>query len=194
MAKKKSEALEGDVVLIKKYANRRLYNTQKSSYVTLDDLANMIKTGEEFVVQDAKSGDDLTRGVLTQIIFDAENNGNEMLPTNFLRDIIRLYGDTMQGMVPSYLEQAMANFAEQQEKMRESFEKAVSVASPFAGFEQLSKMNSDWIKNSMKLFQSATGAAGEGESPAHESNSEELRNLKAQLNEMQAKLSKLVDE
>ncbi len=99
-----------DVVLIKKYANRRLYNTQLSSYVTLDDLAQMVKDERAFVVQDAKSGEDITHSVLTQIIFDAENSGQTMLPTNFLREIIRLYGDSMQNFVPSYLEQAMGNF------------------------------------------------------------------------------------
>src|SRR6056297_2788191 len=102
MARSKSEA--GEPVVIKKYANRRLYNTQKSAYVTLEDLAQMVREGTDFVVRDAKSGEDITRAVLTQIIFEEEAKGHTMLPANFLRQLIRLYGDTLQGVVPGYLE------------------------------------------------------------------------------------------
>ncbi len=95
-------------VVVKKYANRRLYNTESSSYITLDTLADMVREGRDFVVYDAKTGDDITRGVLTQIIVEEESKGRAMLPTAFLRQLIGFYGDSMQGIVPSYLEQAMA--------------------------------------------------------------------------------------
>src|SRR5689334_1801232 len=103
-------------VVIKKYANRRLYNTSTSSYVTLDDLSHMVKAGRDFVVFDAKSGDDITRAVLTQIIVEEEQKGQNLLPISFLRQLISLYGDSMQWLVPRYLEQAMAAFALNQEQ------------------------------------------------------------------------------
>ena len=125
MAKKKD-----DIIVIKKYANRRLYNTGTSTYVTLDDLAEMVKRDEEFVVQDAKSGDDITHSVLTQIIFELENkNGQTMLPVSFLRQLISFYGDHMQMIVPSFLEQSMLAFTKEQERMREQLE-ATFGASP----------------------------------------------------------------
>ncbi len=188
-----TEKPEANIVLIKKYANRRLYNTERSSYVTLDDLAQMVKDEHEFVVQDAKSGEDITRSVLTQIIFDAENSGQMMLPTNFLREIIRLYGDSMQGFVPGYLEQAMGNFMARQDEMRQSFESAVTHNPAFAGFEQLSKMNQDWIENSMKMFSAVNPMMQQTETAPVDS-SEELKELKSQLQDMQDKLSKLVNK
>ena len=106
-------------VVIKKYANRRLYNTEKSTYVTLEHLAQMVRDGEDFIVNDAKTGEDITRSVLTQIIFDEESKGQNMLPTRFLRQLIGLYGDTLQGFVPGYLDASMDTFSKNQEKMRE---------------------------------------------------------------------------
>src|SRR5690606_11929002 len=111
---------EGRVV-IKKYANRRLYNTSKSSYVTLDDLARMVRAGEDFSVYDAKTGEDITRSVLTQIIVEAEAGDHNMLPTRFLRELIRLYGDPMQGMVPGYLDATMESFRQNQDQLRRAF-------------------------------------------------------------------------
>ena len=108
-----------DPVVIKKYANRRLYNTAKSSYVTLEHLAEMVRAGEDFVVRDAKSGEDITHAVLTQIIFEEEAKGKNLLPANFLRQLIRLYGDTLQGFVPGYLDAAIDSFARNQEQLRE---------------------------------------------------------------------------
>ena len=176
-------------ILIKKYANRRLYHTQRSEYVTLDDLAAMVKAGEDFVVQDAKSGEDITRTVLTQIIFDAENSGNMMLPTSFLREVIRFYGDTMQSVLPSYLENAMSNFMAHQDEMRANFAKNPALA----GFDQITKMNQDWINQSMKMF-GAMNPMMSGRSEQAQTESEgELQELKTQLREMQDKLSKLVD-
>ena len=111
MAEKTENA--GEPIVIKKYANRRLYNTAKSTYVTLDHLAQMVRDGQDFVVNDAKSGEDITRGVLAQIIFEEEAKGQTMLPANFLRQLIRLYGDTLQGFVPGYLEASMETFCPQ---------------------------------------------------------------------------------
>ena len=106
-------------VIIKKYANRRLYNTQTSSYVTLDHLCEMVKEGVEFEVRDARSGDDITRSVLTQIIFEEETKGQNLLPINFLRQLIRMYGDSMQAFVPSYLQFSMENLTREHERLRE---------------------------------------------------------------------------
>ena len=112
-------------VVVKKYANRRLYNTETSSYVTLDDLAAMVRDGRDFVVYDAKSGEDITRSVLTQIIVEQESKGQNMLPTTVLRQLIGLYGDNLQSLVPRYLEAAMASFTQQQEQMRDTLNKTM---------------------------------------------------------------------
>ena len=112
-------------MVVKKYANRRLYNTASSSYITLDNLAEMVRQGRDFVVYDAKTGEDITRGVLTQIIVEEEGKGRNLLPTAFLRQLIGFYGDQMQGLVPRYLEQAMAAFAQQQEQMRAAMQKTM---------------------------------------------------------------------
>ena len=117
-------------VVVKKYANRRLYNTESSSYITLDNLAEMVRLGRDFVVYDAKTGDDITRGVLTQIIVEEEGKGQNLLPTNFLRQLIGFYGGSMQGLVPKYLEQAMTSFAQQQEQMRTAMQQTMGNAFP----------------------------------------------------------------
>src|SRR5690606_30237171 len=122
---------DDEVVVIKKYANRRLYNTATSSYVTLDHLCEMVKEGKEFVVHDAKTNEDITRSVLTQIIFEEEGKGQNLLPIKFLRQLIRFYGDSLQGFVPSYLELSMDSFAREQEKLRNR------LASAFGGRERL---------------------------------------------------------
>src|SRR3954471_17781174 len=111
----------GERVVIKKYANRRLYNTASSSYVTLEHLSEMVKKGVDFVVYDAKTNEDITRPVLTQIIFDEESRGQNLLPIQFLRQLIRFYGDSMQALVPSYLELSLDSFTQQQERMRKQF-------------------------------------------------------------------------
>ncbi len=191
MTKEKNSGSEK--ILIKKYANRRLYHTQRSEYITLDDLSQMVRDGEDFIVQDAKSGEDLTRSVLTQIIFDAENNGHMLLPTSFLREIIRLYGDTMQGLVPSYLEVAMNNFMAHQETFHENLARNPAIA----GLEQIQRMNQDWMQNSMKMFGAmnpiAASSRTEHKTEKDSSYHSELDDLKSQLKEMQDKLSKLVD-
>jgi polyhydroxyalkanoate synthesis repressor PhaR len=184
-------------IIIKKYANRRLYNTAKSSYVTLDHLAQMVRDGQDFVVNDAKSGQDITRSVLAQIIFDEEAKGQTMLPANFLRQLIRLYGDTLQGFVPGYLEASMETFARNQEQMREQVQKAFEANPALANFEALARSNMEWFENALRMF--APFASGIGGRSGDGSRSEgkkgvELDELKSQLAAMQAQLAKIVKE
>ena len=139
-------------VVIKKYANRRLYNTSTSSYVTLDDLCQMVKGGREFLVYDAKTGDDITRAVLTQIIVEEEQKGQNLLPISFLRQLIGLYGDNMQWLVPRYLEQAMAAFAQNQEAMRKNLQQTFGGLFPFGKLEEMGKQNLALFEQTMKMF------------------------------------------
>ena len=139
---------QAEPVVIKKYANRRLYNTAASTYVTLEHLSEMVREGVDFVVLDAKSGDDITRSVLTQIIFEQESKGQSMLPVQFLRRLIRLYGDQMQGFLPPYLEMSMESFSKAQETMRENMSRAFGATTPMAAFEEQAQRN-------MQLFQQA---------------------------------------
>jgi polyhydroxyalkanoate synthesis repressor PhaR len=171
-------------VIIKKYANRRLYNTESSSYITLDHLATMTRQGRDFQVFDARSGEDITRSVLTQIVMEEEAGGQTMLPVPFLRQIIAMYGDSMQGMVPHYLEASMAAFSENQNKFRDAALKP---------FEQLAKQN-------LALFQAASEmlsnnplakgrpASASAAAPAVAESEAELAALKAQLAALQARL------
>jgi polyhydroxyalkanoate synthesis repressor PhaR len=183
MAAKKTG--DGDTIIIKKYANRRLYNTQSSSYITLDDLARMVRTGVEFQVLDAKSGNDITHAILTQIIMEEEANGEQMLPVSFLRQLIAMYGDSMQAMMPSYLEATMDNFRSNQSKLQETFQTSV-------GADALAKM----AEQNMAMFQAAAGAfiPGNGAAPAAakpSDNSDDIDALKSQMAEMQRKLDNL---
>jgi polyhydroxyalkanoate synthesis repressor PhaR len=139
-------------VIIKKYANRRLYDTGRSSYVTLDDLCEMIKDGYEFVVYDAKSGEDLTRSVLTQIIVEQETKGQNLLPINFLRQLIGFYGDNMGPLVPNYLEQTLNMFTQNQDKLKDQMGKSFTGIFPMANFEELAKQNMAMFENAMKAF------------------------------------------
>jgi polyhydroxyalkanoate synthesis repressor PhaR len=194
----KSDTSE-DTVVIKKYANRRLYNTEKSSYVTLDHLAEMVREGQDFVVTDAKSGEDITRSVLTQIIFEEESKGHNMLPTKFLRQLISLYGDSVQGFVPGYLDASMDAFAKNQDDLREQVQGAVAGNPAMAGFEALARQNMEWFDSAMRMFTPSTGSdAGKTEtttqSASQEASDVELGDLKAQLAQMQDQLSKLVDK
>src|SRR6476661_7565028 len=138
-------------VIVKKYANRRLYNTATSSYVTLDDLARMIKEGGDFVVKDAKTGEDLTRSVMTQIIVEQEQKGQNLLPISFLRQIISLYGDSMQFLVPGYLEQAMVAFAQNQEQMRKNLQATFGIF-PFGQFEAVGKQNMALFERALRML------------------------------------------
>lgn len=139
-------------VVVKKYANRRLYNTESSSYITLDTLAEMVRVGRDFVVYDAKTGEDITRGVLTQIIVEEESKGRAMLPTGFLRQLIGFYGDQMQTVVPRYLEQAMTSFARQQEQMRTAMHQTMGNFFPFGNIEEVGRQNMAMMERAMHLF------------------------------------------
>jgi polyhydroxyalkanoate synthesis repressor PhaR len=151
-------------VVIKKYANRRLYNTATSAYVTLDHLAQMVKDKTDFVVYDAKTGDDITRPVLTQIIFEEESKGGQtLLPIPFLRQLISFYGDSLQGVVPQYLEMSMTQFARNQEQMRQYLQNAFGF-NPFQQFESMGKQNMAMFEQAMRMFnpfqRGQAGAAG----------------------------------
>ncbi|SNS73947.1 polyhydroxyalkanoate synthesis repressor PhaR [Sphingomonas laterariae] len=178
-------------VIIKKYANRRLYNTETSSYITLDHLAQMTREGRDFKVIDAKSEEDITHNVLTQIIMEEENRGQTMLPVNFLRQLISMYGDSMQSMVPQYLEASMDAFRRNQTQFRQAMEGA------FAGgpFAELAKRNMDMFEAAASAFQpKKNGPADDGNTAAPAaSRDDELAVLKAQLAGLQAKLDKLGD-
>ncbi len=157
MAKEKTG--NNEPTIIKKYANRRLYDTGRSSYVTLDDLCEMVQEGHNFVVIDAKSGEDLTRGVLTQIIADQEASDETLLPTNFLRTLIGFYGNNAQTMLPSYLEQTMNLFVQNQESMQEQINKSLSemkeienIFSPTMNLEELTRKNMDMFERTMKMM------------------------------------------
>ena len=152
-------------VVVKKYANRRLYNTESSSYITLDNLAGMVRAGRDFVVYDAKSGDDITRGVLTQIIVEEESKGRNLLPTNFLRQLIGFYGGSMQGVVPGYLEQAMKAFTDQQEQMQATMRKTVGSMSslfPFGNVEEMGRQNMAMMERAFSMFSPFKAAADAG--------------------------------
>ena len=186
---------ENRPVIIKKYANRRLYNTDTSTYVTLEDLAEMVRSERDFVVYDAKTGEDLTHSVLTQIIVEQESRGTNLLPIGFLRQLIRFYGDSMQAMVPSYLEHSMASFAREQEKFREQMTQA------FGGMGIPSV--EEQVRRNLEMFQKAAGmfmpfgAPSAGQPSAKSSASDEsvgqkdIQTLKEQLAEMEKKLDKL---
>ncbi|MEM9104649.1 MAG: polyhydroxyalkanoate synthesis repressor PhaR [Pseudomonadota bacterium] len=190
-------------IVIKKYANRRLYNTGTSTYVTLDDLAVMVKNGDDFVVLDAKSGDDITHSVLTQIIFEQESKtGNTLLPVSFLRQLISFYGDQMQMFLPSYLEQSMSAFTEQQDQMREQVSKAFgetpmarNMQMPMAMMEDQVRRNTEMFQQAMKMF-SPFGNAEAAETESKEkpkAENQDLKDLKDQLRALQTKLDELDD-
>ena len=186
-------------IVIKKYANRRLYNTAKSSYVTLDDLSKMVRDGEDFSVFDAKSGDDITRSVLTQIIVEEESKEQNMLPTKFLRELIRLYGDPLQTIVPGYLDASMEAFNQNQDQMRAAF----TGGNAFANFENIARSNMEFFQQSMRAFtpfvptgEKPAAQTGKSESSAETTKSsgnvtEDLEALQTQLREMQEQISKL---
>jgi len=183
------EALPPAPVIVKKYANRRLYNTESSSYITLDNLAEMVRHDRDFVVYDAKSGEDITRSVLTQIIVEEEGKGKAMLPTNFLRQLIGFYGDNMQSVVPRYLEQAMSSFAKQQESMRAAMQKTAAAFLP-PGMEDVGRKNMAMMERAMTLF---TPFYREGEPKAEGENGteyqEEILSLRAEVERLQQQLA-----
>ncbi len=145
-------SVEESEVIIKKYANRRLYDMSSSKYVTLDYLCQMVKDGIEFKVIDAKTEEDLTRSVLTQIIFEQESKGYNLLPIGFLRQIIGFYDDNLGTVLPRYLDQSMQNFTENQDKMRSYLTTGVEDFSPMKQFEQFSKQQTEWLETTWKMF------------------------------------------
>jgi polyhydroxyalkanoate synthesis repressor PhaR len=179
----------GDAIIIKKYANRRLYNTASSSYITLEDLAKMVRENVEFQVLDAKTGDDITHQILTQIIMDEEaSGGQQMLPVSFLRQLIGMYGNSMQAMMPSYLEASMANFRDNQSKIREAFEKGIS-ATPFAAIHET---NMAMMRAAADVFMPGLGK--NKDKPAAKpaaGNRDEIAVLREQMAAMQKKLDEL---
>jgi len=187
------------VVKVKKYANRRLYNTATSSYVTLDDLSRMVKEGIEFVVHDAKSGDDITRSVLTQIIVEEESKGGQnLLPIGFLRQLIGFYGDNLQAIVPRYLEASLQMFSRNQEQFRDSIKAAFGGFFPFGGqLEELSKQNMQLFQKAMSQMWAPFGQQGPGGEPTADAKTPQadedaaLIELKRQMELMQRRLEEL---
>jgi polyhydroxyalkanoate synthesis repressor PhaR len=202
---KKSASTDDDVIVIKKYANRRLYNTATSSYVTLDHLCEMVKKGQEFTVHDAKTGEDITRSVLAQIIFEEEGkSGQNLLPIKFLRQLIRFYGDSLQGLIPSYLELSMDSFAREQEKLRGKIASAFGGPARLGQFEEQIRQNFAVFDGAMRMFSPfSTRPRGDRSEPRSadndksaddqndKSSSSELEDLKRQLAAMQAQLENL---
>lgn len=186
-------------IIIKKYANRRLYNTETSSYITLETLAQMVRQGRDFKVVDAKTGDDITRTVLTQIIVEEEAQGKNMLPVSFLRELIAMYGDNMQALMPQYLDASMEAFRRNQEQFRKALEGAFG-SGAFGPFEQIAKQNMAMFEAAAGMFtgqKAKTQDAGEKteaapEQPeAEKASRDELAELKAQMAELQSRLDKL---
>ena len=186
-------------VVIKKYANRRLYNTAASCYVTLDHLSEMVRNGIDFVVRDAKTDEDLTRSVLTQIIFEQENSGGQnLLPIAFLRQLIRFYGDSMQMLVPRYLEVSIDSLTREQEKFRHGMAQAFGVNS-FGSLEEQARRNMEMFERAFTMFTpfGRREEGSEGEKPASASGGGsgggEIDELKRQLSEMRARLDRISD-
>ena len=212
MSDEQKTGQSAEVIVIKKYANRRLYNTATSTYVTLDDLSVMVKGGQNFQVVDAKTGEDITRSVLTQIIFEEENKGGAqtLLPVNFLRQLIKFYGDQMQSVVPGYLEFSLDNLMKDQDKIRKQMMDAMGtmgmpnvgmgamgvgnlgLGNPMAGMEEQAKRNMAMFSDAMKLF-NPFAAAMTGAAPAapKASAQDDLQVLREQMTAMQDKLNKM---
>ena len=205
-----SSAASSAPVVIKKYANRRLYNTATSSYVTLDYLCGMVKEGTEFTVCDAKTGEDITRSVLTQIIVDEEAKGQSLLPISFLRQLISFYGDNLQYVVPGYLDYMMQNFCTNQDQLRHNLEEALVGFSPFSQFEEMSKQNLAMFQEAMTMFSLFSQQKGNGggqktaEGETHEVTGDttatgdddagKIQDLEGRLSEIQKRLDELISK
>jgi polyhydroxyalkanoate synthesis repressor PhaR len=177
-------------VVVKKYANRRLYNTESSSYITLDNLADMVRAGRDFVVYDARTGDDITRSVLTQIIVEEENKGRALLPTTFLRQLIGFYGDSLGTAVPRYLEQTMSVIARQQDQMREAMKSTMGTLLP-PGLEEMRRQNLAMVERAMSLFTPFYRATENDHppDPAAPPPSEEVQALRHEIDHLRALLA-----
>jgi polyhydroxyalkanoate synthesis repressor PhaR len=202
----KDDQSQSEPIIIKKYANRRLYNTDTSTYVTLDDLAEMVRVERDFVVFDAKSGDDLTHAVLTQIIVDQESRGQSLLPIPFLRQLIRFYGDSIEQLIPSYLEHSMTSLTRHHERYRKQYEKSFG-SSAIEAVQEQARQNLVMFEKAMGVFSpfdpsnpsakepaekpNAAAAKTAQKSPARGGDNNEIDSLKAQLSAMQEQLDKL---
>ena len=182
MAKRAEKMNAGGAIIIKKYANRRLYNTQSSKYITLDFLAELTRKDIQFQVVDAKTGEDITHGVLTQIIMEEENTGKGMLPVNFLRQIISLYGDSMQGLVPQFLENSMDNFRKNQKQVQDVIESAIT-SGPFG---HIAKQNIEMMRAARDAFM--PNLAGGKSSTKTDASGDNVDDLKRQIAELQARI------
>ncbi len=183
---------------IKKYANRRLYNTGTSTYVTLEDLAAMLKNDEDFVVVDAKSGEDITRSVLTQIIFEQENKGQNLLPITFLRQLIRFYGDSIQNLIPTYLDFSIDSLVRDQDKLRKQMGSAFGPNAAFDVIGDQVRRNTEMFEQAMRMFlpfgageRPPAARGGEEKSKPPAGDSGDIDALRRQLDEMQKRLDKL---
>jgi polyhydroxyalkanoate synthesis repressor PhaR len=184
-------------ITIKKYANRRLYNTASSAYVTLADLAKMVKSGEDFIVYDAKTNDDITRSVLTQIIFEQEGiEGQSLLPSAFLRQVIRYYGDSVQALLPSYLEYSIERFTGEQHKMRESMSRSLDPgsfsAASFNALQELTRKNLNAFNKALGMFAPFPATAPPTAAPKEAG--AELNELRDQLSEMKRRLDEISEK
>lgn len=201
----KNSSPEGPIT-IKKYANRRLYNTATSSYVTLDHLSKMVKDGTEFSVYDAKTGDDITRSVLTQIIFEEEGKGQNLLPIKFLRQLIRFYGDSLQAFVPGYLEMSIDSFARNQDEMRKRLTSAFGGNAAFKDFDENVRNNIAMFERAVRMFTpfpptpqglgdgTADQETIEGGTQGETHKDDEISELKNQLAMMQKQLDEIANK
>jgi polyhydroxyalkanoate synthesis repressor PhaR len=196
-----------DPIIIKKYANRRLYNTASSCYITLEQLCDMVKQGVEFEVRDARTGEDITRQVLGQIIFEEENKGQHLLPIQFLRQLIRFYGDSLQAFIPSYLEISMESFARNQNDIRQKFADALSGKLGYGDLEQLTRQNLQIFDRTMRMFSPfgtmaawsgnpdgqspPKGAEADEKSASATGRNDEIQDLKDQVEAMRRQLAEL---
>ena len=186
---------DAEPTIIKKYANRRLYHTGTSTYVTLEDLARMVKSGEDFVVTDAKTGEDITRAVLGQIIFEQEGRGQHLLPIAFLRQLIRFYGNSMGAVLPSYLESSLAAFTRNQDELREQMSRAFK--GDFSFVEEQTRRNMELFSEAMRMWipfaagGNSTGAPPEAKKPP--AREEEIEALRRQLREMQKTIETIAE-
>jgi polyhydroxyalkanoate synthesis repressor PhaR len=201
MAKKKPD--DGEPISIKKYANRRLYNTATSSYVTLDDLSEMVKAGRDFLVNDAKTGEDITRSVLTQIIFEEESKGQNLLPISFLRQLISFYGDSLQNMLPSYLEMSMEAFSRNQGEMRSYMSETFGETNMFRQMEDAGRQNTALFQQAMNIFAPFNADRATAGQPSQASEEPvvsgdqgdvELDTLRQQVEEMRRQLDRIAGD
>lgn len=197
-----------DAVVIKKYANRRLYNTRTSAYVTLEDLATMVREGVDFVVYDAKTNDDLTRQILTQIIFEEESRGDALLPVQFLRQLIGFYGGQMQGVLPSYLEMSLANFGKQQEQFASQMSRAFGTGAGASLMEDAARANIAMFERAMQMFPGFGYARAEptpaearpepapasASAPASQETPDALDEMRRQMDEMRRQIDRLAGD